>query len=82
MNKKFTISCEMEERWIPAFYSMLKRMEHDGAIGHSEKIGFYADGDGDFRPQFTTDDEIEYDIDLPEPWLYTNRQSAHIFDAG
>lgn len=82
MTKKFIINCERDERWIPAFYSMLKRMEHNGAIGHSEKIGFYSDGDGDFRPHFTTEDEIEYDINLPEPYNYQNREAVHIFDAG
>ena len=49
----FNITAVMDERWVPQFCTFLKRMEQDGNIGHSELIGFYADGDGDFRPEFT-----------------------------
>ena len=52
MKKQFTISAEMEERWVPTFISMLNTMEKYGNIGHSEMLGFFADGDGDFRPKF------------------------------
>ena len=52
MIKKFKIKVQMQERWIPYFMSMLKRMEYDGCIGHSENVTLYADGDGDFRPKF------------------------------
>lgn len=52
MDKTFTVEVQMEERWIPHFLSMLKKMEHNGDIGHSGTIAFYADGDGDFRPKF------------------------------
>lgn len=51
-NKKFTIDCEMSERWVNDFCSFLKYLEHNGKIGHSSLVGFYADGDGDFRPTF------------------------------
>ena len=51
-NKKFTIECEMPERWVDNFCSFLERLEYNGKIGHSSCIGFYADGDGDFRPKF------------------------------
>ena len=30
-------------------------MQQNGEIGHSEIIGFYSDGDGDFRPNFKCD---------------------------
>ena len=53
--KTFTISCTMEERWINHFLSLLSYMEFCGKIGHSSLIGFYSDGDGDFRPEFKTD---------------------------
>lgn len=53
---KFTIDVEMQERWVPYFLSLLHKMQSDGNIGHSEMLGFYADGDGDFRPRFKTDD--------------------------
>ena len=52
MEKTFTVTCTMEERWIDTFMSMLNKMESDGQLGHSEIIGFYSDGDGDFRPEF------------------------------
>ena len=54
-DKTFTITCTMEERWINQFMSFLDYMEHNGKIGHSCRVGFFADGDGDFRPIFTTD---------------------------
>lgn len=38
---------------------MLKHMEICGQVGHSAIIGFYADGDGDFRPKFTIDRDFE-----------------------
>ena len=51
-NKRFTIDCEMPERWVNDFCSFLRQLESNGNIGHSSLIGFYADGDGDFRPKF------------------------------
>jgi hypothetical protein len=59
MNEKFTIEVIMEERWIDHFMSFLKEMEKLGKVGASELIGFYADGDGDFKPQFITDIHYE-----------------------
>ena len=44
-----------KQRWINQFMSFLDYMEHNGKIGHSCRVGFFADGDGDFRPTFTTD---------------------------
>ena len=49
---KFIIECEMKDRWVPYFVSMLKRMEKNGQQGHSECVAFLSDGDGDFRPTF------------------------------
>lgn len=51
-NRTFTVECTMEERWVPEFYAFLNRMQQDGVLGHSELLGFYSDGDGDFRPKF------------------------------
>lgn len=51
----FNIKVTMKERWVDHFCSMLKRMERDGNRGHSEIIGFMADGDGDFHPHFEID---------------------------
>ena len=50
--ERFTISVEMNKRWIPYFLSMLEYMEHLGRVGSSRKVSFYADGDGDFHPKF------------------------------
>lgn len=59
VTKGFNIHVSMEERWIPYFQSFLKYMESMGSIGHSAMVGFYADGDGDFRPKFTFDIPME-----------------------
>lgn len=70
-NKKFTIECEMEERRIDYFMSMLKRMEYLGNIGSSSMVSIYSDWDGDFRPKFKTDvewEEIEQDSDSFDAW--------------
>ena len=55
----FNIKVTIKERWINDFCSMLKQMESCGEIGHSSIIGFYSDGDGDFRPKFEFDREFE-----------------------
>jgi hypothetical protein len=49
---KFTVTCEMKDRWVPHFLAMLKYMEQLGGLGGSRLVSFYADGDGDFRPKF------------------------------
>lgn len=55
----FNIQVTMKERWVDDFCSMLKWMESCGADGHSSLVGFYSDGDGDFRPKFEFDREFE-----------------------
>lgn len=57
MNKQviFNIKVTMNERWVDDFCSMLEAMDRNGRIGHSSMVGFYADGDGDFRPKFEFD---------------------------
>ena len=77
MNKKFTIECEMEERWINYFLSFLKELEYNGKIGHSELVGFFSDGDGDFRPTFKTD--IDY---TKTKSLISVSKEIKFFDAG
>ena len=52
---KFTIDCEMKERWAPHFLAMLKYMQQLGVLGGSRLISFMSDGDGDFRPKFRWD---------------------------
>lgn len=76
MEKKFIIETEMEERWIPHFISMLSMMESLGDMGRSRRIQFYSDGDGDFRPKFTTN--IEYMSIDPK----INSEGVLCYDAG
>lgn len=57
-NKTFNIEVTMNERWVDDFCSMLKWMENCGNVGHSSVVGFYSDGDGDFRPKFNIDTEF------------------------
>ena len=61
MKKNITINVEMEERWISHFCSMLKYMQDCGNLGHSSIVGFYSDGDGDFRPKFEFSDEFKFE---------------------
>lgn len=74
-DKTFTIKVTMNERWIDDFCSMLHWMQSCGNLGHSSLVGFYADGDGDFRPQFEIGTEyqkkkgvwnVENPLDPPE----------------
>jgi hypothetical protein len=58
-NRKFIIECEVPERWVNDFCAMLEQMQYFGKQGHSGVIGIYADGDGDFRPNFNI--QTEYD---------------------
>ena len=75
---KFTVECEMEERWKDYFLSFLKTMEFFGQAGHSELLGFYSDGDGDFRPKFNIKD-TEY---TPKESIVSKETTINFFDAG
>lgn len=75
---KFTVECEMEERWKDYFLSFLKTMEFFGQAGHSELLGFYSDGDGDFRPKFNIKD-TEY---TPKESVVSKETTINFFDAG
>ena len=60
MSKRtFTIEVTMNERWVNDFCSMLNWMQSCGSLGHSSLVGFYADGDGDFRPKFNINTDWE-----------------------
>ena len=75
---RFTVHCTMKRRWASQFIGMLKRMQHLGSIGSSRNVIFYADGDGDFRPQFECEDQT---INTSDPALqYKNGDT--LFDAG
>lgn len=74
--EKFTIEVEMPKRWIPHFLSMLKYMQKLGSWGSSRHVGIYADGDGDFRPKFTSSIEFE------EVKPVNDNDGNRIYDAG
>ena len=57
--RKFNIECEIPERWVNDFCSFLEHLERNGKIGRSAVVGFYADGDGDFRPKFKIHTDYE-----------------------
>lgn len=79
---EFNIKVKMNERWVNDFCSMLHYMQNCGDIGHSSVVGFYADGDGDFRPKF----EFDHEFTKTEGYhIATNKELPKlevIFDAG
>lgn len=80
-NKTFNIKVTMNERWIDDFCSMLDWMQSCGNMGHSSLVGFYSDGDGDFRPEFEIDTEYQRKDGI---WNKDNplRPPEVLFDAG
>jgi hypothetical protein len=76
--KKFTIECEMNERWIPHFLSMLKYMQQLGGLGSSRYTTIYSDGDGDFRPKFVFDSELLPEVKKP----VVDNNGNRTYDAG
>ena len=81
MEREFTIHCKMQERWIASFIKMLDAMSYCGSIGHSEFVGLYADGDGDFQPKFTYDKVLASIGDEPKIVKNPSGQMT-MFDAG
>lgn len=49
---KFSVDFEMPRCYAQCFIAMLDEMVKNGVNGHSAWIGFYADGDGCFRPKY------------------------------
>jgi hypothetical protein len=76
-SRKFVIECEVPERWVNDFCSMLNTMEYFGKQGHSGVVGIYADGDGDFRPRFNI--QTVYDGNMTPLDKF---KPMSIFDAG
>lgn len=76
--RKFTIECEIPERWVNDFCAMLKDMQYFGEQGHSGVVGIYADGDGDFRPKFN----IKTDYDSAWATKSEKFSPMSIYDAG
>ena len=76
----FTINITMNRRWIDDFCSMLKWMENCGKAGHSSFIGFYSDGDGDFRPTFDIGIDFNKKDGIPEKEILSKPEI--MWDAG
>ncbi len=76
--RKFTIECEIPERWVNDFCAMLSQMQYFGEQGHSGVVGIYSDGDGDFRPSFN----IQTEYDKTKASLREVFRQVSIFDAG
>ncbi len=55
----FTVT--VRKRWAVQLIGMLNTMQSLGSMGSSRMIGFYADGDGDFRPKFSIEGEPIWD---------------------
>lgn len=75
---KFTIECDMEDRWIPHFLSMLKYMELLGKEKKSRIVCINSYGYADFRPVFN------WDKSLPDNVLPSSESSKgdRMYDAG
>jgi len=71
----FTITATMRGRWARQFLGLLKLMQQNGSVGHSEIVSFYSDGDGDYHPKF------EWDDGLPEPAKPSESRGEPFFDA-
>ena len=81
MSKKtFNIKVTMNERWVDYFCSFLSYMQDCGVRGHSAQVSFYADGDGDFSPEFEFDIEYEEKEGIPRDMLYN--KAEYMWDAG
>ena len=78
MVKEFSITVKMEERWIPYFQSMLMTMQQLDIRGSSRLLGFYSDGDGDFRPRF----EFDIPVTMVAGISNCNKTPYLMYDAG
>lgn len=78
---EFVVSCKMKRRWAQAFVSMLEYMEFCGKVGHSSDVGMFADGDGDYRPEFTVKGFKLFDGKLNPPCPGSYGHSNVVFDA-
>ena len=73
---EFTMRVKMQTRWVPYFLGMLQRMQRLGSIGSSREITFFSDGDGDFRPRF------EWDLDVQTQPGHEKPNGDAYYDAG
>ena len=53
------LKLKIHPRWYKQFIGFLETIEGNSSVGHSSMIGFYADGDGDFRFRWKFADDSE-----------------------
>jgi len=75
--REFTVKVKMKERRVPHLLAMLRYIEALGKKGSSRMVCFYADGDGDFRPEFRWDESLPSDA---KPVKDVN--GDRVYDAG
>lgn len=51
---------KINPRWYKQFIGFLQELESDSTMGHSALVGFFADGDGDFRFRWKFSDDGEF----------------------
>jgi hypothetical protein len=51
---EITINCRMDEKWLPYFVSMLRKMQNIGEVDDKKVVGIVA-GAKHFHPQFDID---------------------------
>ena len=78
----FNIKVTMKDRWVDDFCSMLKWMQDCGQMGHSSLVGFFADGDGDFRPKFEIDHPFNDKEGYRGKQIFNDAVPEVIYDAG
>ena len=82
----FTVTVSMRKRWKKTFVGMLKTMEYLGGDGGSSRdLIFFADGNGDFRPEFEfsrSPDEMNEDDILMQSKMTGEEYNALVKTAG
>ena len=82
---KIKIEADIPDRWVNTFCSFLKDMQMFGQIGHTDRMLFVSDGDGDFKPKFDIYADYEHITPVEEmdtvDWSCTPLHT-YVYDAG
>ena len=70
----FTITAR--KRWIRQLLGMFKTMQEFGSLGTSRVLGFYSDGDGDFRPKVAVNGQDLWNKEFGK-WTQWGQESAN-----
>lgn len=79
---EITIKMRCTKHYVPEFIAMLKRMEVDGEVGHSEWLAIYADGDGSMRPKFAIKAPLDVLKAAKNPRVQKRSITCPCYDAG